>query len=57
MAKSKSSSSGGGGKKETGNKVSHIAGKVLSSGKATPSQAKSLAASVLSQDETKGKRR
>jgi len=44
-------------KKETGNKASSIAGKVLATGKATPTQAKTLAASVLSQDETKGKRR
>lgn len=43
-------------KKETGNKASSIAGKVLVAGKATPSQAKTLAASVLAQDETKGKR-
>lgn len=43
-------------KKQSGNSTSSIAGKVLSTGKATPSQAKKLAASVLSQDEKKGKR-
>ena len=43
-------------KKQSGDKVSSTAGKVLKSGKATPKQAKQLAASVLSQDEVKGKR-
>lgn len=52
-----SKKSGGGGKKETGNRASSIAGKVLPTGKATTSQVKTLAASVLSQDETRGKRR
>lgn len=44
-------------KKQSGNKTSTLASKVLS-GKTTPTKAqvKSLAASVLSQDETKGKR-
>lgn len=38
-------------------KVSKIAGKVLSTGKATPKEAKTLAASVLTQapDKKKGK--
>lgn len=44
-------------KKQSGNKTSSIAAKVLSTGKATPAQAKTLAASVLSQDETKGQRK
>lgn len=41
-------------KKQSGSNVSSTAGKVLQSGKATPKQAKQLAASVLSQDEQKG---
>jgi hypothetical protein len=41
--------------KKSGDTTSSIAGKVLKSGKATPTQAKKLAASVLSQDEIKGK--
>lgn len=45
------------GKKETSNKVSTLASKVLSgSVKPTPAQVKTLAASALSQDQTKGKR-
>ncbi|WP_155734648.1 hypothetical protein [Brucella intermedia] len=44
-------------KAETGNKVSSIAAKALSTGKATPSQIKAMAGSVLRQDETKGKRK
>jgi len=44
-------------KKESGNKVASTASKVLRTGKATPKEAKSLAASVLSQDETRGKRK
>lgn len=44
-------------KKQSSDKVSSIAGKVLSQGKATPKQAKTLAASVLSQDEIKGNRK
>lgn len=44
-------------KKESGNKTSSTASKVLRTGKATPKEVKSLAASVLSQDETKGKRK
>lgn len=44
-------------KKETSNKLSTIASNVLRTGKATPSQAKKLAGSVLAQDETKGKRK
>ena len=42
------------GKKESTSKTSTIAAKVLGGKKATPKEAKSLAASVLSQDETKG---
>ena len=41
-------------KKQSSSKVSTIAGKVLAGKKPTPNEAKSLAASVLSQDETKG---
>jgi len=44
-------------KKESGNKTSSTASKVLRTGKATAAEAKSLAASVLAQDETKGKRK
>lgn len=47
-------SGGGSAKKESSSKVSSTAGAVLQRGKATPKQAKQLAASVLSQDETKG---
>lgn len=43
-------------KKQTGNKASSIAGKVLAGAKPTPKQVKTLAASVLGQDEKKGKR-
>jgi len=43
-------------KAESSNKASSIASKALASGKATPKQIKTLAASVLRQDETKGKR-
>lgn len=43
-------------KKQTSSKVSSLAGKVLSgSKKPTAADAKKLAASVLSQDEKKGK--
>ncbi len=48
--------SSGGGSKRSGDKTSSTAGKVLSTGKATPKQARTLAASVLGQDEVKGKR-
>lgn len=45
-------------KKQSGNKTSSLAGKVLSGNKkATQSDARKLAASVLAQDEKKGKRR
>ena len=45
-------------KKQSGNKTSSLAGKILSgSKKATQADAKKLAASVLSQDETKGRRK
>ncbi len=45
-------------KKQSGNTTSSLAAKILSgSKKATPSDAKKLAASVLSQDETKGRRK
>jgi hypothetical protein len=43
-------------KKQSGNKTSSIASKVLRTGKATQAEARALAGSVLSQDETKGKR-
>lgn len=52
MAKGK-----GGSGRQSGDKASSTAGKVLATGgKATKGQAKTLAASVLSQDQTKGKR-
>jgi hypothetical protein len=45
-------------KKQSGDKTSTLAGKVLSgSKKATQQDAKKLAASVLGQDEKKGKRK
>jgi hypothetical protein len=45
-------------KKQSGNTTSTLAGKVLSgSKKATQKDAKKLAASVLAQDEKKGKRK
>lgn len=45
-------------KKQSGNKTSTLAAKVLAgSKKPTPAEAKRLAASVLGQDETKGKRK
>lgn len=45
-------------KKQSGNKTSSLAAKILNgSKKATQADTKKLAASVLSQDETKGKRK
>lgn len=45
-------------KKESGNSTSTLASKILSGEKKpTEADAKKLAASVLSQDETKGKRK
>ncbi len=45
-------------KKQTSDKISTLASKVLSGKKKpTAAEARSLAASVLSQDETKGKRK
>lgn len=41
-------------KKQSSSKASTLAGKVLAGKKPTPKQARSLAGSVLSQDETKG---
>lgn len=43
--------------KETGDRLASVAGKVLAGKKPTSKEAKSLAASVLSQDETKGKKK
>lgn len=43
-------------KKQTGDKVASIAGKVLGGKKATPSEVRKLAGSVLGQDEKKGPR-
>jgi hypothetical protein len=40
--------------KQSSSKASTIAGKVLAGQKPTPAQAKTLAASVLAQDEKKG---
>jgi len=47
----------GGGKRQSGDKVSTIASKALRGEKLTKAEVKSLGASVLSQDETKGKRK
>lgn len=44
-------------KTESGNKASSIAGKVLAGQKPTASEVRTLAGSVLRQDETKGKRK
>ena len=45
-------------KKRSGNSTSSLAGKILSgSKKPTQADARKLAASVLSQDETKGRRK
>ena len=41
-------------KKQSSSRVSTIAGKILAGEKATQKEAKTLAASVLSQDEKKG---
>jgi hypothetical protein len=43
-------------KKQSSSRVSTLAGKVLAGQKPTPTQVKTLAASVLSQDEKKGQR-
>lgn len=43
-------------KKQSGDKASSIAAKVLAGKKPTTAETKTLAASVLSQDEKKGKR-
>jgi len=44
-------------KKQSGDKASSIAGKVLAGKKPTNTEVKTLAASVLGQDETKGSRK
>ncbi len=44
-------------KKQSSSKTSTLAGKVLAGKKATQADAKKLAASVLSQDETKGQKK
>lgn len=44
------------GKKQSSSKASTIAGKVLGGKNPTAAEVKTLAASVLSQDETKGQR-
>lgn len=49
MAKGK-----GGGGRVSGDRTTSIAAKVLQTGKATPSQAKSLAGSVMAQNPDKG---
>lgn len=43
-------------KKQSGDKMASLAGKVLAGKKATATEARKLAASVLGQDEKKGKR-
>ena len=47
----------GGGRKQTSNRVATIASKALRGKTVTKAEVKTLAGSVLSQDETKGKRR
>ncbi len=44
-------------KKQSGDKASHIAAQVLEGKKPTQKEIETLAASVLGQDETKGKRK
>lgn len=44
-------------KRQSGDKASTIAAKVLGGKPPTPKEAKTLAGSVLAQDETKGKRK
>lgn len=44
-------------KKESTDKTSSLAGKVLAGHKPTPKEAKTLAGAVLGQDETKGPRK
>lgn len=44
-------------KKQSGDKASSLAGKVLAGKKPAPREARILAGSVLGQDETKGPRR
>jgi len=41
--------------KKTSDKVSSIASKAMKTGKATPAEIRSMGASLLSQDEVKGK--
>jgi hypothetical protein len=43
--------------RQTGDEVSSIAGKVLAGGKPTAAEARKMAASLLAQDQTPGKRR
>ncbi len=43
-------------KKQTGDRVSTIAAKVLAGKKPSPAEARAMAGSLLSQDEKKGKR-
>lgn len=57
MAGKKGGGKGGGGKRETSDRVSTIASKGLRGEKLTKGEVKSLAGSVLSQDETKGHRK
>lgn len=44
-------------KKQSSDSLSRLAARVLAGGKATQADARRLAASVLSQDETRGRRR
>lgn len=60
MAKKKSggvSRKRGGGKKETTQRVSSIAAKGLRTGKLTKDEIRTVSASALGQDETKGRRK
>lgn len=42
--------------KQSGNNMSTIGSKAMRTGKATPSEIRSMGASIVSQDETKGRR-
>lgn len=44
-------------RKQSGDKASSIAGKILAGKKPSPKETRTLAASVLSQDEKKGSRK
>lgn len=56
MAVKKGGSGKGGGKKQTSDKMSTLGSKAMRGEKLTPAQIRSLGASVVGQDEKKGKR-